>query len=81
MIGVIPNRSTAGAVSKCVDTLEETDMQFPQVKIAAVHAAPAFLDAEATIDKLASLTAQAAAQDATVVAFGESFVAVIANSR
>lgn len=49
-------------------------MQFPQVKIAAVHAAPAFLDAEATIDKLASLTAQAAAQDATVVAFGESFV-------
>ena len=50
-------------------------MQFPQVKVAAVHAAAAFLDAEATVAKVATLTAQAADQGAAVVAFGESFVA------
>ena len=50
-------------------------MQFPQVRVAAVHAAPAFLDADATIAKVAALTSQAADHGAAVVAFGESFVA------
>jgi nitrilase len=43
-------------------------------RIAAVQAAPAFLDREGTIDRVATLTAKAALQGATLVAFPEAFV-------
>lgn len=44
------------------------------VRVAAVQAAPVFLDTQATIDKLDSLVATAAAEGAQIIAFGESFV-------
>lgn len=50
------------------------DFTFPKTTVAAVHAAPAFLNLRATLDKVADLTAAAANNGATVVAFGESFV-------
>ena len=42
--------------------------------VAAVQATPVFLDREATIDKAATLTRQAAAAGAQLVVFGETFV-------
>jgi nitrilase/aliphatic nitrilase len=45
------------------------------VIVAAVQAAPVFLDVERTLDKVAELVAEAAGQGADLVAFGESFVA------
>jgi nitrilase len=42
--------------------------------IAAVQAAPVYLDRDATIEKVAELTAEAAAAGARLVAFGEAFV-------
>lgn len=47
---------------------------YPRIRVAAVQAAPVFLDREATIDKVATLTADAAANGAELIAFGESFV-------
>ncbi|MQP33231.1 carbon-nitrogen hydrolase family protein [Rhodococcus erythropolis] len=46
----------------------------PVVNVAAVQAAPVFLDRDATISKLDDLTAQAARGGADLVVFGESFL-------
>ncbi|GAA5056447.1 nitrilase/aliphatic nitrilase [Thermocatellispora tengchongensis] len=48
--------------------------RLPVVSVAAVQAAPVFLDRDATLDKLESLVADAAAQGAELVVFGETFV-------
>ncbi|ULN53617.1 carbon-nitrogen hydrolase family protein [Mycolicibacillus parakoreensis] len=47
----------------------------PSVRVAAVLAAPVFLDLPATLDKLDTLVAEAAAGGAQLVVCGESFVA------
>lgn len=47
---------------------------YPITKVAAVQAAPVFLDREATIDKLDDLVAEAAGKGAQLVVFPESFV-------
>lgn len=49
-------------------------LSLPTVRVAAVAAAPVFLDLEATLDKLARLVAEAAEHGAELVAFGESFL-------
>jgi nitrilase len=51
-----------------------TSNKLPVVRVAAVQAAPVFLDREATMDKLESLVAQAADEGAELVVFGETFV-------
>lgn len=51
-----------------------TNEKLPVVRVAAVQAAPVFLDREATLDKLESLVADAAAHGAELVVFGETFV-------
>ena len=48
--------------------------RLPVVRVAAVQAAPVFLDLDATLDKVESLVADAAAQGAELVVFGEAFV-------
>ena len=50
------------------------------VTVACVQAEPAILDREATIDKLASLTAEAAAAGAALVVFPETFVPAYPSS-
>lgn len=50
-------------------------LDLPRSKIAAVQAAPAFLDPEATVDKACALIAEAAGNGAKLVAFPEVFVA------
>jgi len=47
---------------------------YPCFRAAAVHAAPVFLDREATISKVAEWVAKARDAGADLVAFGESFV-------
>ncbi|MEO6959811.1 MAG: carbon-nitrogen hydrolase family protein [Burkholderiaceae bacterium] len=49
-------------------------LNLPIVKVAAVQAAPIFLDTNATIDKACALIRQAASQGASLVAFPEVFV-------
>jgi len=46
----------------------------PPTLVAAVQAAPVFLDREATIEKVGTLTKEAAATGARLVAFPEGFV-------
>jgi predicted amidohydrolase len=49
---------------------------FPTVKVAAVQATPAILDADASIDKAVRLMAEAAGQGAQLVVLPETFVPV-----
>lgn len=49
--------------------------ELPRIKVAAVQAAPVFLHAQKTIDKLEGIVAEASANGAELVAFGESFIA------
>jgi nitrilase len=51
-----------------------------RVKVACVQAEPAILDRDATLDKLAALTAEAARQGAQLVVFPEAFVSVYPSS-
>ena len=46
----------------------------PVLRVAAVQAAPVFLDREATLAKAASLVGAAAAEGAQLVVFPESFI-------
>ena len=46
----------------------------PTVKVAAVHAAPVFLDRERTTDKALSIVREAARADAGLVAFPETYI-------
>src|ERR1700694_5773659 len=45
-----------------------------KVKVAAVQAAPVFLDTEATVDRVAKLAAEASASGAGLIVFPETFV-------
>ena len=49
-------------------------MTLPQFKAASIHAAPVFLDLEATVDKVCSLVAESARNGAALVAFPETFI-------
>jgi nitrilase len=51
-----------------------------KVKVACVQAEPAILDRDATLDKLATLTAEAAGEGAQLVVFPETFVSVYPSS-
>ena len=47
---------------------------YPKLKVAAIQAAPVFLNREATVDKACRLIKEAGSQSADVVAFPESFI-------
>ena len=49
-------------------------IQYPAYRVAAAHVAPVFLDTEASLDKAASLIAEAARYGARLIAFPESFL-------
>ncbi|HLU18323.1 MAG TPA: carbon-nitrogen hydrolase family protein [Pusillimonas sp.] len=50
-------------------------LKLPVVKVAAVQAAPVFLDTNATVEKVCALIEEAAGQGAQLIAFPEVFVA------
>lgn len=47
---------------------------FPHLRVAAVHAAPVYLDRDATIDKVCATVAEAASDGAKLVVFPECFL-------
>jgi nitrilase len=49
-------------------------VNYPRVKVCAAHAAPVFLDAQATVEKACSIVAEAARNGARLIAFPESYV-------
>jgi aliphatic nitrilase len=49
-------------------------MSFPQVKVAAAHVAPIYLDKQSTTQKAISLIGEAAKNGAQLIAFPESFI-------
>jgi nitrilase len=49
-------------------------IHYPAYKVAAAHVAPAFLDADRTIDKVCSVIEEAAGHGARLIAFPESMV-------
>lgn len=51
-----------------------SDLELPKVRVAAVQAAPVFLDRAATLDKMEGLVAEAADGGAELIVFGEVFV-------
>lgn len=56
------------------DDKEEKTMNFPIVRVAAVQAAPVYLDLDATVDKTCRLVDEAAARGAKVIGFPEAFI-------
>ena len=52
----------------------KTNEDFPQIKVAAVQAAPVLFDREASVEKACRLTHEAAAQGAKLVLFPEAFI-------
>lgn len=46
----------------------------PRLRVAAVQAAPVFLDLDGTIDKTIALMEQAAAQGVKLIAFPETWI-------
>ncbi|MDQ2965871.1 MAG: carbon-nitrogen hydrolase family protein, partial [Chloroflexota bacterium] len=50
------------------------------VKVACVQAEPVILDREATIDKLARITGEAAGEGASLLVFPEAFIPVYPSS-
>jgi len=51
-----------------------TEETYPKFKVAAVQAAPVYIDRKETIERVSSLTREASAKGARLVVFGESFV-------
>ncbi len=49
-------------------------MDYPKYKVAAAHAAPVFLDTDATVDKACSLIAEAAGNGAQLIVFPEVYI-------
>ncbi len=66
-----PNGSAAGSGRAIVNGMTNSA---PTTLVAAVQAAPVFLDREATIEKVGTLTKEAVAAGARLVAFPEGFV-------
>src|SRR3954453_22238457 len=56
------------------DLGDEGERTMTTVRVAAVQASPVLLDREATIDRVAQLTAEAAGDGAALVLFPETFV-------
>jgi len=59
---------------------KQSDLMKSAVTVACVQAEPVILDREATLDKLAALTAEAAGNGAELIVFPETFVSVYPSS-